>query len=111
MRGRERREVDRVQAVAARDEELVVLLEQERQAAAGAAGGAEEIRLDRVLERQAEARSVADHLDETAARGLAAGVQTLGFLAWAVVAGLVVTIVVGVVGGYARMIDGLARPR
>jgi general secretion pathway protein F len=54
---------------------------------------------------------VADHLDETAARGLAAGIQTLGFLAWAVVAGLVVTIVVGVVGGYARMIEGLARPR
>lgn len=54
---------------------------------------------------------VADHLDETAARGLAAGVQMLGFLAWAVVAGLVVTIVVGVVGGYARMIEGLARPR
>ncbi|MFM7245580.1 MAG: type II secretion system F family protein [Planctomycetaceae bacterium] len=54
---------------------------------------------------------VADHLDEQAARGLAAGVQMLGFLAWAVVAGLVVTIVVGVVGGYARMVEDLARPR
>lgn len=54
---------------------------------------------------------VADHLDEASARGFAAAVQTLGFVAWAVVAGLVVTIVVGVVGGYARMIEGLARPR
>lgn len=54
---------------------------------------------------------VADHLDETAARGLAAGVQMLGFLAWAAVAVLVVTIVVGVVGGYARMLEDLSRPR
>ena len=54
---------------------------------------------------------VADHLDEASARGFAAAVQALGFAAWAVVAGLVVTIVVGVVGGYARMIEGLARPR
>lgn len=54
---------------------------------------------------------VADHLDETSARGLAAGVQMLGFLAWAAVAVLVVTIVVRVVGGYARMLEGLARPR
>ena len=54
---------------------------------------------------------VADHLDEASARGFAAAVQALGFVAWAVVAGLVVTIVVGVVGGYARMIEGLARPR
>jgi len=54
---------------------------------------------------------VADHLDEAAARGFAAAVQGLGFLAWTLVAGLVVMIVVGVVGGYARMIEGLARPR
>jgi hypothetical protein len=38
-------------------------------------------------------------------------VQALGFVAWAAVAGLVVTIVVGVAGGYAKMIEGLARPR
>lgn len=54
---------------------------------------------------------VAEHLDEASARGFAAAVQTLGFLAWAAVAVLVLTIVVGVVGGYARMIEGLARPR
>jgi len=54
---------------------------------------------------------VADHLDDAATRGWAAAVQVLGFMAWAVVAGLVVTLVVGVVGGYAKMIEGLARPR
>ena len=54
---------------------------------------------------------VADHLAEASIRGLAAAVQALGFVAWAAVAGLVVTIVVGVAGGYAKMIEGLARPR
>ena len=54
---------------------------------------------------------VADHLDEASARGFAASVQALGFLAWILVAGLVVMIVVGVVGSYAKMIEGLARPR
>jgi len=54
---------------------------------------------------------VADHLDEASARGFAAFVQGLGFLAWALVAGLVVMIVVRVVGNYAKMIEGLARPR
>jgi len=54
---------------------------------------------------------VADHLAEASIRGLAGAVQALGFVAWAAVAGLVVTIVVGVAGGYAKMIEGLARPR
>ena len=54
---------------------------------------------------------VADHLAEASIRGLAAAVQALGFVAWAAVAGLVVTIVVGVAGGYAKRIEGLARTR
>lgn len=52
----------------------------------------------------------ADQLDEAAARGFAAAVQAVGFLAWAVVAGLVATLVIRVVATYARMIHDLSRP-
>jgi hypothetical protein len=52
---------------------------------------------------------VADHLDETAARGFAAAVQAAGFLTWSLVACLVATLVIRVAATYARMIHDAAR--
>lgn len=52
---------------------------------------------------------VADHLDESAVRGFTAAVQAVGFLAWALVACLVATVVIRVVASYARMIHDLTR--
>lgn len=52
---------------------------------------------------------VADHLDESAVRGFTAAVQTVGFMAWALVACLVATVVIRVVATYARMINDLTR--
>jgi type II secretory pathway component PulF len=52
---------------------------------------------------------VADTLDQAAVRGFAAAVQAVGFLAWALVAGLVALVVIRVVATYARMIQDLTR--
>jgi general secretion pathway protein F len=52
---------------------------------------------------------VADHLDESAVRGFTAAVQSVGFLAWFLVAGLVAAVVIRVVATYARMIQDLTR--
>ena len=52
---------------------------------------------------------VADHLDESAARGCAAAVQAAGFLTWSLVACLVATLVIRVAATYARMIHDAAR--
>ena len=52
---------------------------------------------------------VADSLDQAAIRGFAGAVQAIGFLAWALVAGLVATVVIRVVATYARMIHDLTR--
>jgi general secretion pathway protein F len=52
---------------------------------------------------------VADHLDESAARGFAAAVQAAGFLTWSLVACLVAAVVIRVVATYARMIQDLTR--
>lgn len=53
---------------------------------------------------------VADRLDESAARGVAAAVQAVGFVAWAGVACLVAGLVIRVATTYARMIGDLTRP-
>lgn len=53
----------------------------------------------------------ADEFDEAAARGLAAAVEAVGFLAWAAVALVVAVVVIRVAAAYATMIDGLTRPR
>ncbi len=53
---------------------------------------------------------IADRLDEAAARGFSAAVQGVGFLAWALVAGLVATLVIRVASTYVRMIHDLSRP-
>ena len=52
---------------------------------------------------------VADHLDESAARGFAAAVQSAGFLTWSLVACLVAAVVIRVAATYARMIHDAAR--
>ena len=52
---------------------------------------------------------VADHLDESAARGFAAAVQAAGFLTWSLVACLVAAVVIRVAATYARMIHDAAR--
>lgn len=52
---------------------------------------------------------VAETLDQAAVRGFAAAVQAVGFLAWALVAGLVALVVIRVAATYARMIHDLTR--
>jgi len=52
---------------------------------------------------------VAETLDQAAVRGFAAAVQTVGFLAWALVAGLVATVVIRVAATYAKLVHDLTR--
>lgn len=54
---------------------------------------------------------MADRFDDDATRALARSVQVAGFVAWALVAGLVAVLVIRVVATYARMIEDLTRPR
>lgn len=67
----------------------------------GEAGGTTAEALDRV----------ADQLDEAAARGTAAAVRVAGFVAWALVACLVATVIVRVAAMYAGLIHDLAGRR
>ena len=64
MGGRECREIDRVEAIAARDEEDIVVGKQRRLTLAGAAGRAQQLLLDRILDRNPVGGAITEHLHD-----------------------------------------------